>query len=47
MFLVVGKGRRLLNVLAQKGAEVLDDLIGGLGKAMESTEINEGRNGNS
>ena len=31
MFLVISKGRRLFNVLAQKGAEVLDDLIRGLG----------------
>lgn len=31
MFLVIGKGRRLLNVLAQKRAKVLDNLIRGLG----------------
>ena len=47
MFSMVSKGRRLLDVLAQKGAEVLNDLIRGLGKAMKRAEINKGRNGNS
>ena len=47
MFSVVSKGRGLFNVLAQKGTEILDDLIWRLGKAMKRTEINEGRNGNS
>lgn len=47
MFSVVSKGRSLFNVLAQKGTEVLDNLIGRLCKAVKRTEINEGRNSNS